>query len=65
MIVKDNRITFRRSDVQTEVNIGPGTAPETFRFENNRWFAEDRPQASKPKLPVEEKGGVYGQIPNR
>lgn len=65
VLVKDNRITFRRSEVQTEINIGEGTAPETFRFDNNHWFAEDRPQASKPKLPVEEKAGVYGQIPNR
>lgn len=65
VLVKGNRITFRRSEVQTEINIGAGTAPETFRFENNHWFAEDRPQASKPKLPVEEKNGVYGQAPNR
>jgi polygalacturonase len=62
VLIKDNRITFRRSQVQTEINIGGGTSPETFRFENNRWLAEDNPQASKPKLPVEEKAGVYGQL---
>jgi hypothetical protein len=62
VLIKDNRITFRRSQVQTDINIGPGTAPETFRFENNRWLAEDKPQASKPRLPVAEKGGVYGQV---
>lgn len=61
--VKDNNIIFRRSQVQTDINIGGGTAPETFRFENNRWFAEDRPAASKPKLPVVETGGVYGSDP--
>lgn len=61
--VKDNKIIFRRSQVQVDINIGPGTAPETFRFEGNQWFAEDRPQASKPKLPVEETGGVYGSDP--
>lgn len=61
--VKDNKIIFRRSQVQVDINIGDGTAPETFRFEGNRWFAEDRPQASKPKLPVEEKGGIYGSDP--
>jgi Right handed beta helix region len=61
VLVKDNRITFRRSEVQTEINIGGGTAAETFRFENNHWLADDRPQASKPKLPVEEKGGIYGR----
>jgi hypothetical protein len=62
-LVKDNRIVFRRAQVQSEVNIGPGTAPESFRFEKNRWFAEDRPNASKPKLPVEEKDGAYDSDP--
>ncbi len=62
VLIKDNRITFRRSQVQTDVNIGGGTAPETFRFENNHWLAEDKPQASKPRLPVAEKGGVYGHV---
>lgn len=63
VLIKDNRIVFRRAQVPTEINIGDGTAPGTFRFENNRWFAEDRPQSSKPKLPVEEKNGVYGADP--
>lgn len=61
VLIKDNRIVFRRSQVQTEINIGGGTSPETFRFENNQWLASDKPQASKPKLPVEEKGGIYGK----
>ena len=61
--VKDNKIIFRRSQVQTDINIGDGTAPETFRFEGNQWYAEDQPQASKPKLPVEETGGAYGSDP--
>ena len=63
VLLKDNRIVFRRSQVQIEVNIGDGTAPETFRFESNRWFAEDRPQSSKPRLPVEEKNGIHGVDP--
>lgn len=62
VLIKDNRITFRRSQVQTDINIGGGTAPETFRFEDNYWLAEDKPQASRPKLPVAEKGGVYGRV---
>ena len=28
-----------------------------------RWFAEDLPDRSKPKLPVEESSGVYGKDP--
>ena len=58
VVVKSNRVIFRRSQVQTEVNIGGGTEPGTFRFEGNHWFAEDRPAASKPNLPTAEKGGV-------
>lgn len=63
VLIKDNKITFRRSQVQIDINIGDGCEPETFRFANNRWFAEDRPDRSKPKLPVEEKNGVYGVDP--
>lgn len=63
VIVKGNRITFRRSQVAVDVNIGEGTAPETFTFEGNRWLAEDRPTASKPKLPVAESAGTYGMDP--
>lgn len=63
-IVRDNRIIFRRADIREDVNrSAAGIAPETFRFENNKWFAEDRPTASKPKLPTEETGGEYGTDP--
>jgi hypothetical protein len=61
--IRDNSITFRRADVQTELNIGVGTAPETFQFSGNHWFAADRPEASRPKLPVAEQGGVYAAPP--
>lgn len=61
--VKDNCIKFRRSQVQIEVNIGDATATETFLFQRNRWFAEDKPAASKPKLPTEETEGAYGTDP--
>jgi Right handed beta helix region len=62
VLIKNNRITFRRSEVQVEINIGAGTAPESFRFESNHWLADDRPESSKPKLPVKESGGVYGEM---
>ncbi len=57
--ISGNEFIFRREDVSTEINIGEGTAPRTFVFENNRWFAEDRPETSRPKLPVAETGGRY------
>ncbi len=63
VVVRDNRIVFRRSQVQTEVNVGGGTSPESFRFEKNHWFDEDKPQSSKPKLPAAEQDGVYGTDP--
>ncbi len=63
VLVRDNRIVFRRAQVQVEVNVGGGTEPATFRFEKNHWYATDRPQSSKPRLPSDEKGGVYGIDP--
>lgn len=57
--ITGNEFIFRRENVGSELNIGPGTAPETFSFTGNRWFAEDKPARSKPNLPVEEKGGKY------
>lgn len=63
--IRDNRIVFRRAEIPIEINIGGGTAAETFRFANNRWFAEDRPQSSKPKLPSTEADGTYGVDPRR
>lgn len=65
VVIADNAIVYRRSQVPTAVNIGPHTAPETFRFARNRWFAADRPDRSKPELPTEEIGGVYGVDPRR
>ncbi|MDB6079054.1 MAG: hypothetical protein JWO82_2801 [Akkermansiaceae bacterium] len=59
--IRNNTITFRRSDIGSELNIGAGTAPASFRFEGNHWLAEDQPAASKPNLPVKEKEGVYGE----
>lgn len=63
VVVTGNTFVFRRTQIREEVNIGPGTAPETFKFANNRWLAEDRPDASMPKLPVPESGGAYGRGP--
>lgn len=62
-VVRGNRIVFRRGDIREFVNRSDFVAAETFRFENNHWFAEDDPKASKPRLPVEETGGHYGVDP--
>lgn len=62
VLIKENRITFRRAQVHIDVNIGDGTAADTFRFEKNHWLAADRPESSQPRLPVAEAAGVYGRV---
>jgi Right handed beta helix region len=63
VVVRGNVIVFRRSGLRTEVNVGDATAPETFRFERNWWFAEDSPQRSRPTLPGEVVKDVHGKDP--
>jgi hypothetical protein len=60
---EDNLVVFRRAEVSTFVNVGPNTAPETFRFARNLWYCEDRPDASRPTLPTPETDGLYGVDP--
>ncbi|HEX6971708.1 MAG TPA: hypothetical protein VF234_05780, partial [Limnochordia bacterium] len=43
--------------------IGPATAPETFVFTGNWWYAADDPARSAPTLPTPETGGVVGVDP--
>ncbi len=47
--------------VQTFVNVGPGTLPETFTFRDNAWF--DLAGSRAPSLPSPETGGVYNVNP--
>ncbi|MFW6437508.1 MAG: right-handed parallel beta-helix repeat-containing protein [Armatimonadota bacterium] len=62
-VFTDNIIVFR-SDAWSEggVNIGPGTAPETFTFARNAWYCLDRPEVG-PRLPTEEQDGLVGEDP--
>ncbi|MCC7493369.1 MAG: right-handed parallel beta-helix repeat-containing protein [Fimbriimonadaceae bacterium] len=63
-IVADNVIVFSAARwAEGGLNIGPQTAPETFRFARNLWYCSDRPDRSRPTLPVAETAGVYGQDP--
>jgi hypothetical protein len=60
----NNLVYFDRSDLSTYINIGANTAPDTFHFTTNLWYAHDNPSASEPtNLPVVETGGLYGQDP--
>ena len=61
----DNLIVFAGEALTTPVNIGPGTAPESFTLARNAWYCLDRPDRSRPRLPLEleEADGVYGVKP--
>ena len=61
----NNIVVFERGDLSTYVNIGGDTAPETFTFATNLWYATDNPGQSSPAgdLPVPETGEIAGQDP--
>lgn len=59
----NNLVYFSRADLSTIVNVGAHTAPDTFTFANNLWYAHDRPGQSTPSLPVTETHAVVGQDP--
>jgi hypothetical protein len=59
----DNLVLFHAGEVATTVNIGPNTAPQTFRFARNWWYALDAPGRSAPSLPTRETNGVAGRDP--
>jgi hypothetical protein len=60
----DNEIAFETGgDFNAAVNVGDDTEAESFRFARNRWLnlADATAEGSRPKLPVEESDGVYGE----
>jgi hypothetical protein len=59
----NNLVVFDRSALSTYLNIGANTAPETFTFSSNLWYAWDDPSQSQPSLPVTETNGLYGEDP--
>lgn len=62
-VFSENLIAYRRDEMRTTVNVGDRTAPETFRFDGNYWFAIDDPAQSVPNLPVAEVGARGGRDP--
>ena len=55
-VFEHNFIIFD-SKIQTFVNVGPRTSPETFRFQRNAWHDLDRYR--EPSLPVPETESIY------
>jgi hypothetical protein len=64
-VFANNVVVFDRGDISTYVNIGGNTAPDTFSFTTNLWYAADDPGQSDPSgdLPVAEVGGLVGVDP--
>lgn len=61
-VFADNVIVFDSATwASGGVNLGPGTALETFSFARNWWWCRDRPDRSRPTLPTPEVDGVYGR----
>ncbi|MFM9951219.1 MAG: T9SS type A sorting domain-containing protein [Saprospiraceae bacterium] len=58
-----NNIIWLEDDLNSEVNIGPNTAPETFVFSNNLWFNAADANWSGPNLPVPETNGLLNADP--
>jgi hypothetical protein len=58
--VFENNLVVCARPLKVVVNVGPRTAPRTFRFRRNAWFS---PRREPPKLPAKETEGVYGVDP--
>jgi hypothetical protein len=56
--VINNIFYFEQQRLRDYINIGKGTAPDTFTFGNNLWYAYDAPPLSVPNLPAYESCGV-------
>ena len=60
----NNLLYFDRARLKsTDINVGPTTAPGTFLYMNNLWYAHDNPGASQPDLPGLEVDGLVGTDP--
>lgn len=62
-VFSNNIIAYKTEQVRTYVNVGGGTAPETFKFKHNHWYAINNPARSKPNLPTAEANSTYGKDP--
>lgn len=62
-VFSDNLVVFKRADVAAPANVGGNTAPETFSFARNYWFAVDDPSRSIPALPKPEELPAGGSDP--
>jgi hypothetical protein len=61
----NNIVAFQSDELSTLANVGPKTAPETFRFADNFWYCLDAPDRTQRmvRLPTAEANGTYGEDP--
>jgi hypothetical protein len=60
---EDNLVAWRAAEIATPVNVGPGTAPETFAFARNWWWCLDDPARGPPQLPGAEQDPAGARDP--
>ena len=58
-----NNIVYINNNVNTEVNIGPNTDPESFHLSNNLWYHSENQNWSGPNLPVVDSNQVLQMDP--
>ena len=59
----NNLIYYNRTQVSTHANVGGNTDSASFEFSHNLWYASNAPNQSRPTLPSQETGGLYGLNP--
>jgi hypothetical protein len=57
-----NIVSVTKGSLREWVNVGTGTAAETFIFTGNWWYQQGA-RNPRPKLPAPEEGGIYGVDP--
>ena len=64
-VFANNIIVMNAADIRTVVNIGPDTAPDTFTFQNNLWYAMDQGAGWTPPISgvPAETGGIVQMDP--
>ena len=61
--IERNVFVHDRSTLRQIINVSRGTAPDTFTFHQNLWYAVDAPEQSLPDLPAEATEPVVGRDP--
>ncbi len=58
-----HNLVVTSDSLNSTVNVGKLTAPETFKFSDNWWYCDTAPGMSAPTLPTTETNGVIGKDP--